>query len=342
MTAQTKKPGAPGADSAPGPAADDRPRSAANRVISVEVAGLEALKRSLNDNFDRAIERLAAISGRVIVTGMGKSGHVGRKIAATLASTGTPAYFVHPAEASHGDLGMITSGDALLALSNSGTTPELNDLVDFVKRFAIPLIAITRRPGSALAEAADIALDLPDSAEACPMGLAPTTSTTMMMALGDAIAIALLERRGFTAADFHIFHPGGQLGRKLLHIADIMHEGDEMPLVGSGTRMADAILVMTAKSFGCVGITGGDGRLIGIITDGDLRRHMSPQLMEATVNSVMTSAPRTVARQMLAGEALGIMNGLGNQRRITSLFVVERGRPIGIVSIHDLLRAGVV
>jgi arabinose-5-phosphate isomerase len=272
---------------------------------------------------------------------MGKSGHVARKIAATLASTGTPALFVHPGEASHGDLGMIASEDGIVALSNSGATPELNDLIDYAKRFAIPLIAITRRAGSALAEAADVALDLPDSPEACPMGLAPTTSTTMMMALGDAIAIALLEFRGFTAADFRVFHPGGQLGRKLLHVGDIMHRGDELPLVGAGTRMADALLVMTAKRFGCVGVTGGDGRLIGIVTDGDLRRHMSPGLLDSTVNAVMTHSPRTVRTRALAGEALGVMNGRANQSPITSLFVVEDGRPVGIVHIHDLLRAGV-
>lgn len=317
-------------------------RAVARRVIAIEIAGLEALSRTLSDNFDRAIARLAEVKGRVIVTGMGKSGHVARKIAATLASTGTPALFVHPAEASHGDLGMITAADAIVALSNSGATPELNDLIDYAKRFAIPLIAITRRSGSAIAEAADVALDLPDSSEACPMGLAPTTSTTMMMALGDAIAIALLERRGFTATDFKVFHPGGQLGRKLLHVADLMHAGDEVPLVGAGTRMSDAILVMTAKRFGCVGVIGGDGRLIGIVVDGDLRRHMSPNLLESTVNAIMTQTPRTIRPQALAGEALGLMNGLGNQRPITSLFVVEHGRPVGIVHIHDLLRAGVV
>lgn len=340
MNAQTLA--APAEPTAPAPIASATgSRDIARRVLATEVAGLEALARALDEGFDRAIERLAAVKGRVIVTGMGKSGHVARKIAATLASTGTPALFIHPGEASHGDLGMIAGDDAIIALSNSGATPELNDLVDYAKRFAIPLIAITRRAGSMLADAADVALDLPDSAEACPMGLAPTTSTTMMMVLGDAIAIALLERRGFTAADFHVFHPGGQLGRKLLHVGDLMHRGEELPLVGAGTRMADALLTMTAKRFGCVGVIGGGGRLIGIVTDGDLRRHMSPGLLDSTVNAIMTPSPRTVRTRALAGEALGVMNGRANQSPITSLFVVEDGRPVGIVHIHDLLRAGV-
>jgi len=255
---------------------------AARRVLRTEIAGLEALVAGLGGSFSAAVEALARVKGRVTVTGMGKSGHIARKIAATLSSTGTPAQFVHPAEASHGDLGMLAEGDAVLALSNSGDTAELEDIVAYTRRFRIPLIAMTRRAASTLAEAADITLVVPDSAEACPMGLAPTTSTTMMLALGDALAVALLERKGFSARDFHSLHPGGTLGRKLLHVADIMHDDAAMPLVARGTAMAEAILTMSAKSFGCVGVVDGAGGLVGIITDGDLRRHMSAELLTST------------------------------------------------------------
>src|ERR1700739_3168264 len=246
----------------------------ARRVIRAEIDGLEDLSEALGARFEDAVDACAAVRGRIIVTGIGKSGHVGRKIAATLASTGTPAQFVHPVEASHGDLGMVGSDDAILALSNSGETSELADIVAYSRRFEIPLIAITGGARSTLAGAADIVLLLPLAAEACPMGLAPTTSATMMMPLGDALAIALLERKGFSSADFQRFHPGGRLGRRLLRVRDIMHKGAEIPLISSGARMADAILVMTAKSFGCIGVCRSDGFLIGVITDGDLRRHM--------------------------------------------------------------------
>jgi arabinose-5-phosphate isomerase len=309
---------------------------AARRVLHTEIAGLEALVAELDGGFTAAVERLAQTAGRVTVTGMGKSGHVARKIAATFASTGTPAQFVHPAEASHGDLGMIAPGDAVLALSNSGETAELGDIVAYTRRFRIPLIAMTRRDGSSLADAADVTLLLPDSAEACPMGLAPTTSTTMMLALGDALAVALLERKGFSQSDFQRLHPGGQLGRRLLRAADIMHAGAAMPLVAFGTGMAEAILVMTAKSFGCVGVTDA-GRLDGIITDGDLRRHMGDDLLRSAVEKVMNPQPKTIRPQALAAEALGQMN----EHAITSLFVVdETRRPLGILHIHDCLRAG--
>ena len=314
---------------------------AARRVLRAEVEGLRALEDSLDSAFTEAIETLAEVRGRVIVTGMGKSGHVARKIAATLASTGTPAQFVHPAEASHGDLGMIAAGDAVLALSNSGETAELSDIVAYAKRFSIPLIAMTRRAGSALAEAADSVLLLPTSPEACPLGLAPTTSTTMMLALGDALAVALIERRGFSPSDFHVFHPGGKLGRKLVHVDEIMHAGDEVPLAPVGTVMAEAILTMTARRLGCVGITDADGRLIGIITDGDLRRHMSPQLLDLTVDEVMSRGPKTIRPRALAAEALNLMNG--QKPQITCLFVVDdERRPTGVVHLHDCLRAGVV
>jgi arabinose-5-phosphate isomerase len=312
----------------------------AQRVLRVEIDGLRLLESGLDERFADAVERLAAVRGRVIVTGMGKSGHIARKIAATLASTGTPAQFVHPGEASHGDLGMIAAGDAIIALSNSGDTAELADIVAYAKRFRIPLIAMTSRLGSALAEAADVALILPDSAEACPMGLAPTTSTTMMMALGDAVAVALLERKGFSASDYKVLHPGGQLGRKLLRVDDIMHTGSAVPLVPLDTVMSDAILTMTRKSFGCVGVTDGGGRLVGIITDGDLRRHMSSDLLAHTVDVVMSRRPRTIRPRALAAEAVNLMNAQSPQ--ITSLFVVDGGlQPIGFVHLHDCLRAGI-
>ncbi len=310
----------------------------ARRVLRTEIAGLEALVADLNGSFTAAVDCLAAVKGRVTVTGMGKSGHVARKIAATFASTGTPAQFVHPAEASHGDLGMIAAEDAVLALSNSGDTAELADVLAYSRRFRVPLVAMTRRDGSALAEAADVVLLLPASAEACPMGLAPTTSTTMMMALGDALALALLERKGFSESDFQRLHPGGRLGRQLLRVADIMHGGDAVPLVPRGTGMSEAILVMTAKSFGCVGITDAQGRLAGIVTDGDLRRHMGDELLRSPVEQVMSRSPKAIRPQALAAEALGQMNALA----ITSLFVLDASRrPIGILHIHDCLRAGV-
>ncbi len=311
---------------------------AARRVLRTEIAGLEALVTGLDGAFSAAVGLLAKVRGRVVVSGMGKSGHVARKIAATFSSLGTPAQFVHPGEASHGDLGMIAEDDAVLALSNSGDTAELADIVGYTKRFRIPLLAMTRRTGSSLAEAADVTLLLPPSAEACPMGLAPTTSTTMMMALGDALAVALLERKGFSESDFQALHPGGQLGRQLLRVADIMHGKDAVPLIKRGAVMAEAILVMTAKSFGCVGVVDESGRLAGVVTDGDLRRHMGDAMLGAAVDEVMSARPKTIRPQALAAEALGLMNALA----ITSLFAVDdQRRPIGIVHIHDLLRAGV-
>lgn len=310
----------------------------AHRVLATEAEALGALAQSLDGPFVAACETLAAVKGRVVVSGMGKSGHVGCKIAATLASTGTPSFFVHPAEASHGDLGMITTDDAVIALSNSGETPELSDIIAFTRRFNIPLLGITSRPASTLATQSDVALVLPPIPEACPMGLAPTTSTTMMLALGDALAVALLERRGFTAADFRVFHPGGQLGRRLLKVADIMHGGEGLPLVAPDAAMTQVILEMTAKSLGCVGVVDADGMLAGIITDGDLRRHLDPNLMHAPAHQVMTRNPKTVAPSLLAAEALRIMN----EKSITSLFVVDHGRPAGVVHVHDLLRSGVV
>jgi arabinose-5-phosphate isomerase len=322
------------------PAADSADLAAARDVLAGEAAGLRALAASLDESFVHAVDLLAASSGRVVVSGMGKSGHIGRKIAATLASTGTPALFVHPAEASHGDLGMIRAEDCLLVLSNSGETPELADLVAHAVRFAIRLVAITGRARSTLAQAAAAVLLLPAAAEACPMGLTPTTSTTMQLALGDALAVALLRRRGFTATDFRAFHPGGRLGARLRRVRELMHDGDAMPLGDAAMRMDRALLVITEKRFGCLGVLDETGRLCGILTDGDLRRAMGPDLLGRTVGAVMTAAPRTIGPEALAAEALRVMNDPA--RPITALFVVDaEGRPLGILHLHDLLRAGV-
>jgi arabinose-5-phosphate isomerase len=311
----------------------------ARDVLNTEAAGLLSLAASLGERFGQAIGCLASASGRLVVSGMGKSGHIGRKIAATLASTGTPALFVHPAEASHGDLGMIVAGDAVLALSNSGETAELADLVGHTRRFALPLVAITARPDSALAQAADVALILPKAAEACPMGLAPTTSTTMQLALGDAIAVALLTRRGFTAADFRQIHPGGKLGARLRRVREVMHAGDAMPLAPPDMPMDIALVRMTEKRFGCLGIISPDGVLTGIVTDGDLRRAMGPDLLSRPAGEIMTASPRTIGPESLAVEALHLMNA--HERPVTILFVVDAaGRPLGILHVHDLLRAG--
>ena len=311
----------------------------ARSVLATEATGLRALAAALDERFARAVALLAEAAGRVVVSGMGKSGHVGRKIAATLASTGTPALFVHPAEASHGDLGMIVAGDAVLALSNSGETPELADLVAHTRRFGLPLVAVTAGAGSALAQAADVVLLLPPAAEACPMGLAPTTSTLMQMALGDALAVALLTRRGFTATEFRRFHPGGRLGARLRRVRELMHSGDAVPLASPETRMDRALLLMTEKRFGCLGVVGADGLLAGVVTDGDLRRHMGPELLTRRVAEVMTEQPRVIGAEAMAVEALATMNA--SARPVTSLFVVDpAGRPVGILHIHDLLRAG--
>ena len=312
----------------------------ARDVLATEAAGLRALAASLDTGFVRALDLLAAAAGRIVVTGMGKSGHVGRKIAATLASTGTPALFVHPAEASHGDLGMVVPGDAVLALSNSGETAELADIVAHSRRFALPLVAITGSRPSTLSRDADAVIRLPAAAEACPMGLAPTTSTTMQLALGDALAVALLLRRGFGPADFQAIHPGGKLGQRLRRVRDLMSSGDALPLAEPDTAMDVALLRMTEKRFGCLGVVGGDGRLVGVLTDGDLRRAMNPGLLTQRVGELMTARPRTIGPDALAAEALHAMNAGG--RPITTLFVVEPdGRPLGILHIHDLLRAGV-
>ena len=312
----------------------------AQTVLAAEIAGLQALSAGLDGHFCDAVEKMAACTGRVVVSGMGKSGHIGRKIAATFASTGTPAMFVHPAEASHGDLGMIMPGDAILALSNSGETAELADLVAHARRFGLLLIAITGRAASALARAADIILLLPPAPEGCPLGLAPTTSTTMQLALGDALAVALLTRRGFTSTEFSVFHPRGSLGAQLRLVGDLMHTGDAVPLAPLDLPMDRALILMTGKGFGCLGAVDAGGRLCGILTDGDLRRAMGPGLLSRKVSEVMNSAPRTIPADALAADALRAMND--GARPVTSLFVVDgSGRPAGILHVHDLLRAGV-
>lgn len=311
------------------------------RTLETESAGLAALMDALQNeqgpNFAAAVATLENAKGRVIVTGIGKSGHVGRKIAATFASTGTPAYFIHPSEAAHGDLGMIQADDVTLAISWSGETVELKNLVNYSRRFAVPLIALTSRADSALGKAADVVIELPRVKEACPHGLAPTTSTTMQLVMGDCLAIALLEARGFSATDFKVFHPGGSLGAQLKFVTDIMHSGDRLPLVRVDEAMASALVTMTQRALGCLGVVDGDGRLVGVITDGDLRRHMGPGLLAATAGQIMTARPKTIRPTMLATAALEIINS----SRITALFVVEGGKPVGIVHVHDLLRASV-
>ncbi len=324
--------------------ATDRPQGwiiSARNALQTETDGLAALARELDGGLGRsfvaAMDLLRNATGRVIFSGIGKSGHIARKAAATFASTGTRAMFVHATEASHGDLGMISPDDVIIMLSNSGENAELKDVVAYSRRFAVPLIAITGNASSALGKAADVVLQLPQVAEACPIGLAPTTSTTMQMALGDALAIALLDDRGFTAAEFQKFHPGGRLGAALAHVRDVMHAADRLPLTGADTVMSEALLVMTAKNFGCVGIVDDTGALTGVITDGDLRRHMHPDLLERIAGEIMTKSPKTVAPDGLASAAMEIMNS----SEITSLFVVENQKPVGIVHVHDLLQLGV-
>ena len=310
--------------------------TSARNTLTAEAAGLTQLANTLGDNFVEAVDILASANGRVIISGMGKSGHIGNKIAATMASTGTPAYFVHPAEASHGDLGMITEEDIVLALSWSGGTQELEGLLNYTKRFNIRLIAITSDANSLLGQTANICLTLPKAKEACPNGLAPTTSTTMQLALGDALAVALLERRNFSAADFKNFHPGGKLGASLSRIADVMHQGDALPLIDGAVKMDEAIVVMTEKGFGCLGIIDDKGALAGIITDGDLRRHMTDDLLTKTASDIMTAKPQTIGGDKLTAEALSLMQ----EAKIQCVFVCENGLPIGLVRILDLLRLG--
>lgn len=313
----------------------------ARRTLECELAGLkmltDALAGDLGDAFARAVEAISRSKGRVIVTGIGKSGHIGAKVSATLASTGTPAHFVHACEAGHGDLGMIGASDIVLALSWSGETRELAPIITYAKRFRVLLVAVTSRPRSALGRASDVALVLPKANEACPHGLAPTTSTMLQLAIGDALAIALLEARGFTPQDFRIFHPGGRLGASLQFVRDIMHTGDSVPLAAVGMPMSEAIVLMSEKGFGSLGVVDGFGHLIGIITDGDLRRHLSADLLGKTVDAVMSPNPKTTSPDTVVASALEVLDS----SKISTLFVVEGARPVGIVHMHDLLRAGV-
>ena len=311
----------------------------ARRVIRTEADALHTLADSLDDGFDAALTQLLKTTGRVIVTGIGKSGHIARKIAATFASTGTPAQFVHPAEASHGDLGMITSADTVLAISNSGEAPELANVLVYARRFGIPLIGMTSRIDSTLAKQSDIVLPLPQAGEACGTGVVPTNSTTMTLALGDALAVALMEHRSFTAEHFREFHPGGKLGAQLSRVRDLMHPKSELPLAPLGTAMSDALLIMSEKGFGVVGVTSQEGRLDGIVTDGDLRRHMKG-LLDLTVDEVMTHGPRTIGPDAMAEQAVAMMTM--PSPRITCLFVVTEtdNEPVGLIHIHDCLRAG--
>ena len=309
----------------------------AKQVLALEASGLKKLSDSLDETLLKALDILEGIGGRVIVTGMGKSGHIAKKIAAPLASTGEPAFIIHPGEASHGDIGMINKDDAVLALSNSGDTHELNDIISYTRRFKIPLISITSQKGSILESESDIALMLPESEEACSIGMAPTTSTTMMLAYGDVIAVVLMERKGFTIEDFKLRHPGGQLGQRLLKVSDIMHHGTSLPIAKETDLMTKVLPEMTAKSLGCIGIVDKRGQLAGIITDGDLRRHMNDNILTRNASQVMNTNVKSIRPSALASEALQIMN----QEKITSLFVLEDREIIGLLHIHDCLRAGV-
>lgn len=313
--------------------------ASAKRTIDKEVEALRMMENSFDESLTQALDLMQNCKGRVIVTGMGKSGHIARKIAATLASTGTPSFFVHPSEASHGDLGMLTTDDVVITISNGGESKELADILLYCKRLSIPLVAITKNPESTLGKNSNLILKLPNDGEACPLGLAPTSSTTATLVMGDVLAIDLMERKGFSATDYKQRHPGGKLGAILSKVSDLMHSGSEMPIVGEDTIMQDALMEMTAKMLGCVGIVDKNGDLIGIITDGDLRRWMSPGLILEKVSTVMTKNPKTIGPDALAVEALKTMNTTG--KGITNLFVVDGKKPIGLIHIHDCLRAGV-
>ena len=312
--------------------------ASANRTIDKEIEALNIMRKGLDNELIKTLDLIQSIKGRVIVTGMGKSGHIGTKIAATLASTGTPSFFVHPAEASHGDLGMLTENDCVLAISNGGESKELSDIIIYCKRYGIPLIAMTKNPNSSLGKAGDYLLRLPDCGEACPLGLAPTSSTTATAVLGDILAVCLLERKGFSKTDFKQRHPGGKLGSILQKVSDLMHTGSEIPLVPDSADMKAAMLEMTSKMLGCVGIIDKDNHLLGIITDGDLRRFMSGNILQMKATEVMTSNPKSTKPDVLVAEAVNIMNN----KKITQLFVIdEDNHPLGLIHLHDCLRAGV-
>lgn len=311
--------------------------SSAKRTIDKEIEALRMMESELDESLTRALDIMQKTEGRVIITGMGKSGHIARKIAATMASTGTPSFFVHPAEASHGDLGMLTEKDCVLAISNGGESKELSDILIYCKRYGIPLIAMTKNPQSSLGKAGNILLKLPDDGEACPLGLAPTSSTTATLVLGDILAVALLERKGFTKTDYKQRHPGGKLGALLQKVSDLMHSGKEMPLINNEASMQEALIEMTSKMLGCVGIIDDKGRLEGMITDGDLRRYMSSDILNRKASEIMTRAPKTTVPDILVAEAVKIMN----DKKITQLFVLQDEKPVGIIHLHDCLKAGV-
>lgn len=312
--------------------------NSAIRTIESEVETIYKLKETLADgSLTKALELMQKANGRIIITGMGKSGHIGKKIAASLASTGTPSFFVHPAEASHGDLGMITENDVVIAISNSGESKELLDILNYCKRFGISLISITKNPESSLGKAGDVILRLPNNGEACPLGLAPTSSTTATLVLGDILTVGMIERNGFSKSDFNDRHPGGKLGSILQRVSDLMHSGEDMPLLDEHTNMQVALLEMTSKRLGCVGFVNSQGRLTGMLTDGDLRRCLSAQILEQDAYNLMTKNPKTISKEAMASEALKIMH----DKKITNLFVVENEKPIGVIHIHDLLNNGV-
>lgn len=318
---------------------DNKDIVSAKRTIDKEIEALRIMENELDENLSKALDVMQKAKGRIIVTGMGKSGHIGKKIAATLASTGTPSFFVHPAEASHGDLGMFTEDDVVLAISNGGESKELSDILVYCKRYGIPLVAMTRNPESTLGKTGDFLLKLPNDGEACPLGLAPTSSTTATLVLGDIIAVCLLERKGFSKTDYKQRHPGGKLGAILQKVSDIMHKDSDMPLIEENAPMQDALLEMTSKMKGCVGIINKNGNLIGIITDGDLRRCLAPDILSKTAADVMTKNPKTVSPDILVAEAVNTMSTTG--KGITQLFVIQDNKPVGFIHMHDCLRAGV-
>ena len=309
----------------------------AYRTIDMEIDTIKMLRDNLDNSFTDALDVLQNVKGRVILTGMGKSGHIGKKIAASFASTGTPSFFVHPAEASHGDLGMITNDDVVIAISNSGESKELVDILNYCKRFGITLISITKNPNSSLGKAGNIILQLPNNGEACPLGLAPTSSTTATLVLGDILTAGLIQRRGFTKADFNDRHPGGKLGSILLKVSDLMHTDSAMPILDENTGMQRVLLEMTSKRLGCVGFVNSKGELTGMLTDGDLRRCLSPQILDEKAINIMTKNPKTITKEILASEAMKIIH----EKKITNIFVVEDNKPVGVIHIHDLLNNGV-
>lgn len=314
-------------------------RLSALRTIDSEIETIQELKNSVNgESLTRALDFMQNAKGRIIITGMGKSGHIGKKIAASLASTGTPSFFVHPAEASHGDLGMITEDDVVIAISNSGESKELIDILNYCKRFGIKLISITKNPESSLGKAGDVILELPSHGEACPLGLAPTNSTTATLVLGDVLTIGLIERKGFSKEDFNDRHPGGKLGSILKRVSDLMHVGQEMPILDEDSNMQAVLLEMTSKRLGCVGFVNLNGELTGILTDGDLRRCLSSKILDEKAKDLMTKNPKTISPDALSAEAVKIMN----EKKITNLFVLENNKPVGVIHIHDLLNNGVV